>query len=124
MGSTCLSVAPILRCAPLNQLQNIVLIIPVGLEVLLATSLVYFNWGFGRYVMEQSVVIRVSKTIFFYRRYLLLTAEGWIYFTLALFELVSNVLPSIRNNVSLFRAFDVFIGSYNFWTRIEHVLKS
>jgi len=46
------------------------------------------------------------------RRHLLLTAEGWLYFVLALVELLSNLIPAVRGNISIFRALDVGIGEF------------
>ncbi|KAF9521771.1 hypothetical protein CPB83DRAFT_887841 [Crepidotus variabilis] len=95
MGSICLSAAPILRCASLDNIQNVALIIPASLEVIASTTLVYLNWGSGK-------------------RHLLLTAEGWMYFVLALLELLSFIVPSIRDNLSVFRTLDSAIGIASF----------
>ncbi|KAJ3505516.1 hypothetical protein NLJ89_g7374 [Agrocybe chaxingu] len=95
MGSICLSSASILRCASLTRLHNILLIIPTILELIFATALIFIKWGSGR-------------------RHLLLSAEGWIYFILALVELLSDVLPAVRDDLPLFRAFDVGIGVASF----------
>ncbi|KAF8960898.1 hypothetical protein BDZ97DRAFT_1921786 [Flammula alnicola] len=95
MGSICLSSASILRCASLTQLQNILLIIPTALEVIFSTSLIFVNWKGGR-------------------RHLLLTAEGWIYLALSVIGLLSNILPGVRDNLSVFRAFDLGIGVASF----------
>jgi hypothetical protein len=52
-----------------------------------------------------------NKTVFISRQHLLLVAEGWIYFTLALLELLS-VVPSLSiDNVNRFRLFDIGIGT-------------
>ncbi|KAF8153071.1 hypothetical protein B0H34DRAFT_800323 [Crassisporium funariophilum] len=95
MGSICLSSASILRCASLTKIQNIVLIIPTALEVIFSTSLVIINRDGGR-------------------RQLLLTAEGLFYLTLTLVELFSQILPAVRENLTLFRAFDLAIGVTSF----------
>ncbi|KAJ7681231.1 hypothetical protein B0H14DRAFT_3908209 [Mycena olivaceomarginata] len=73
MGSLCFSTASILRCESFTALESQLLIIPTAVELLFATSLIYANWGKGR-------------------RHLLLTAEGWSYFALALLDIVDTVL--------------------------------
>ncbi|PPQ92199.1 hypothetical protein CVT25_008973 [Psilocybe cyanescens] len=93
MGSICLSSASILRCTPITQLhENILLVIPTALEVIFSTSLIFAKWGQGR-------------------RHLLLTAEGWTYLILTVIELLSNVVPAVRSNLSLFRGLDLGIDS-------------
>jgi len=53
-----------------------------------------------------------DANMIFIRRYLLLTAEGWIYLTLSGIELLSDVLPAVRDNLGLFRAFYLGIGAF------------
>ncbi|KAF9045529.1 hypothetical protein BJ165DRAFT_1477986 [Panaeolus papilionaceus] len=95
MGSVCLSSASTLRCASLSKIENVILVVPPALEVIFSTSLIFMKWGSGR-------------------RYLLLTAEGWVYLLLALMELVANIVPAVRDNLSLFRNFDRGIGVTSF----------
>ncbi|KDR77146.1 hypothetical protein GALMADRAFT_210272 [Galerina marginata CBS 339.88] len=95
MGSICLSSAPILRCASLTQLENILLVIPTALEVIFTSSLIFAKWGRGR-------------------KHLLITAEGWTYFVLVMVELLSGIVPPLQNNLSLFRALDLGIGVASF----------
>ncbi|KAF9485602.1 hypothetical protein BDN70DRAFT_532654 [Pholiota conissans] len=95
MGSICLSSASILRCTTLSEIQSIILIIPTALEVIFSTSLIFVNWKGGK-------------------RHLLLTAEGWVYFILSAIELVFDIIPGARDNLSLFRASDVGIGVASF----------
>ena len=47
-----------------------------------------------------------------FRRYLLLTAEGWIFLILSGIELISDVVPAVRDNLSLFRGFDLGLGTF------------
>ena len=46
------------------------------------------------------------------RKYLLLTAEGWIYLILSGIELFSDVVPAVRDNLGLFRGFDLGLGAF------------
>ena len=55
-------------------------------------------------------VIGYADVIF--RRYLLLTAEGWIYLILSGIELFSDVVPAVRDNLTLFRGFDLGLGTF------------
>jgi hypothetical protein len=57
-----------------------------------------------------NIIAYDADTIF--RRYLLLTAEGWIYLILSGIELLSDVVPAVRDNLSLFRGFDVGLGAF------------
>jgi hypothetical protein len=93
MGSLCFSTASILRCESFTALESQLLIIPTAVELLFATSLIYANWGKGR-------------------RHLLLTAEGWSYFALALLELLSHNIPAVRDSVSVFSIVDTVLGAW------------
>ncbi|KAK7042162.1 hypothetical protein R3P38DRAFT_2888873 [Favolaschia claudopus] len=95
MGSLCLSSASILRCEHFSALQSQLLIIPTALELIFSTTLILTNWGTGR-------------------RHLLLTAEGWSYFALALLELLSHNLPAVRDSVTVFRTVDIVLGATSF----------
>lgn len=95
MGSICLSSASILRCDSLTRNQNIYLIIPTALEVIFSTSLVLINRGPGK-------------------RNLLLTAEGLFFLLLVVLELLSQILPAVRGNLHLFKAFDLIIAIASF----------
>ncbi|KAJ7321861.1 hypothetical protein DFH08DRAFT_356386 [Mycena albidolilacea] len=95
MGSLCFSTASILRCESFTALESQLLIIPTAVELLFATSLIYANWGKGR-------------------RHLLLTAEGWSYFALALLELLSHNIPAVRDSVSVFSIVDTVLGAASF----------
>ncbi|KAJ3492911.1 hypothetical protein NMY22_g20282 [Coprinellus aureogranulatus] len=46
------------------------------------------------------------------RRHLLLTAEGWVYLLLSVFELLTHVLDSAQSNVDAFAGFDVTVGAF------------
>lgn len=95
MGSLCLSAVPILRCESFTRLQSQVLIIPTALEVIFSTTLIFTNWYSGR-------------------RFLLITAEGWIYFALALLDLLSHTIPAVRDSLGIFRIIDITIGTFLF----------
>ncbi|RDB28283.1 hypothetical protein Hypma_001413 [Hypsizygus marmoreus] len=95
MGSLCLSTASILRCESFSRLQVILIIVPTALEVILSTSLIFTNWGTGR-------------------THLWLTAEGWIYFALALLEMFSHILPAVRDNPEIFKALDTVLAATSF----------
>ncbi|KAF7292495.1 hypothetical protein MKEN_01473800 [Mycena kentingensis (nom. inval.)] len=95
MGSLCFSNPSILRCASFTTLENQLLIIPTALELLFASALIFTNRGNGW-------------------RHLLLTAEGWSYFALALLELLSHTLPAVRDSVSVFSVVDIILGATSF----------
>ncbi|KAJ7236853.1 hypothetical protein B0H12DRAFT_122139 [Mycena haematopus] len=95
MGSLCFSSASILRCESFTSLQSQLLIIPTALELIFSTALVFTNWGTGR-------------------RHLLLTAEGWSYFALALLELLSHNIPAVRDSVTVFSIVDIVLGATSF----------
>ncbi|KAF5391315.1 hypothetical protein D9757_002082 [Collybiopsis confluens] len=91
MGTLCLSQASILRCESLTQIQDIALFIPTCVEVLFASSLIFRTWRSNRML-------------------LFLTLEGWVYFALALLELLSHILPAVRDNLGVFKAIDIALG--------------
>ncbi|KAJ7121108.1 hypothetical protein C8R44DRAFT_981935 [Mycena epipterygia] len=95
MGSLCFSSASILRCESFTSFQSQILIIPTALELIFSTTLIITNWGTGW-------------------RHLLLTAEGWSYFALALLELLSHTIPAVRDSVSVFTIVDIVLGATSF----------
>ncbi|KAJ7216372.1 hypothetical protein GGX14DRAFT_604502, partial [Mycena pura] len=95
MGSLCFSSATILRCESFTSLESQLLIIPTALELIFSTTLIITNWGNGW-------------------RHLLLTAEGWSYFALALLELLSHNIPAVRDSVSVFSIVDIVLGATSF----------
>jgi hypothetical protein len=48
MGSVCLSLAPTLRCVGLSRIEEIVALIPAGLEVIFSLGLVFAGREAGR----------------------------------------------------------------------------
>lgn len=68
-----------------------VLVIPSAVEIIFSTSLIFTKRGAGR-------------------RHLLLTVEGWSYLTLAIFDLISHMLPAARDNLRTFETMDVIVG--------------
>ncbi|KAF9011990.1 hypothetical protein BDQ17DRAFT_1345254 [Cyathus striatus] len=89
--SLCFSSASILRCSPLNQVENGVLIIPTALEILFTTSLLFIIKDGGWH-------------------HLFLTIETWLYLVLAMLEVISHVLPAARDSVQITKGFDLAIG--------------
>lgn len=47
-----------------------------------------------------------------FRRHLWITAEGWIYFGLALVEMLSHILPAARGGAEVFKVIDTVIGEF------------
>ncbi|TFK67610.1 hypothetical protein BDN72DRAFT_960853 [Pluteus cervinus] len=92
MGSICLSVPSILRCESFTSLQNQVLFIPSGVEVIVTSALL-----FSRHQSN--------------RRHYLLVLEGWAYFALALLELLSHILPAAREDPNVFRIMDTVLAA-------------
>lgn len=92
MGSICLSLAPNLRCQELTLQESIGLVVPPALEVIFCVGLI---------VVKRGVGLRTEY---------LLSAEGIIYFFLALLDLLAHRLPSITSSLSRFKALDIFIG--------------
>ncbi|EPQ51754.1 hypothetical protein GLOTRDRAFT_132572 [Gloeophyllum trabeum ATCC 11539] len=103
MTGYCLSLAPILRCESLTRIESEVLIIPTALELLFSFSLVIINWGKGR-------------------RSFLLAAEGWVYFSLALIDLLAHIFPATRNSFNVFRILDIVVGAASFLPILFYVL--
>ncbi|KAL0946281.1 hypothetical protein HGRIS_012532 [Hohenbuehelia grisea] len=95
MASLCFSAASTLRCASFTLLQYKLLIIPPAIELIFATSLIVTNWGRGW-------------------RHLLLTAEGWIYFALALVDLLSHLFPAAQDDLTTFRTLDLVLAATSF----------
>jgi hypothetical protein len=113
MGSLCFSSASILRCESFTSFQSQILIIPTALELIFSTTLVITNWGTGWSVVRIAGGTGTRDLLFlnFFRRHLLLTAEGWSYFGLALLELLSHNIPAVRDNVSVFSIVDIVLGA-------------
>ncbi|TFK52970.1 hypothetical protein OE88DRAFT_1656687 [Heliocybe sulcata] len=103
MTGFCLSLAPILRCESLTRIESEVLIIPPALELMFSVSLVFMNWG-------------KSRTSF------LLAAEGLVFFSLALIDLLAHIFPATRNSLDVFRILDIFIGAASFIPILCYVL--
>ena len=94
MGSlTCLSSAPNLRCESFSRLQSELLIIPPAIEVIFSVSLVFANW-------------KSSGS----KRHYLLSAEGVVYFFLALLDMLVHIIPAVTDSLRIFSVLDIFIG--------------
>lgn len=106
MGSlTCLSSAPNLRCESLSRIQSELLIIPPALEVIFSVALVFAKWNSSG-----------SK------RHYLLSAEGVVYFALALLDLLAHIIPAVSHSVSIFNILDIFIGPPHPFFFVPHKL--
>ncbi|TRM67626.1 hypothetical protein BD626DRAFT_103641 [Schizophyllum amplum] len=92
MGYICLSSPTVLRCQSFTTVQSVVLVIPAGLEALVASWTVYANWGLG------------------HRKHMLLAAEGCVYLALALLDMITHLLPAIRDDIRAFRVVDTIVG--------------
>lgn len=68
------------------------LIIPPVIEVIFCASLILGKRGSSS------------------KRHLLLVAEGWGYFSLALFDMLLHITPAARNSLDSFNILDIFIG--------------
>jgi hypothetical protein len=48
MGTVCLSLAPTLRCVGLTRIEEVIALIPAGLEVIFSLGLVFAGRNAGR----------------------------------------------------------------------------
>ncbi|KAI9056412.1 hypothetical protein FKP32DRAFT_1586196 [Trametes sanguinea] len=96
MGEICLSVAPILRCQSLTRLEAGVLLLPPGFEVLFACALLWAK--------------RASAD----KKHVLLASEIYVYFFLAVLDLLTHTLPSVGSSLDSFRSLDIAIGVGSF----------
>lgn len=110
-AATCLSAVPVLRCLSFTTIQSIVLLIPTALELIFTTVLLVANWRSGRCVAKKSNLIGLSSHLTS-RRFFLLTAEGWVYFSLALLDMLSHVVPAVRDSLTSFRIVDIVVGAF------------
>lgn len=63
------------------------------------------------YLDETSSYLRQWQcTNHYRRRHILLAAEGWIFFSLALVDMLSHILPIARNSMQVFRILDIAVG--------------
>ncbi|KAI0089420.1 hypothetical protein BDY19DRAFT_993028 [Irpex rosettiformis] len=90
MTATCLSVAPNLRCQTLTQLESSLVIIPPVLEIIFCIGLCIVKRGQDR-------------------KHLLLAGDGFLYFVLALFDVLAHVV--VEDSYTAFKAFDITIGA-------------
>jgi len=110
---SCISLASSLRCYYTGQSTEIhhsLLIIPVVLELIFSTFLVFICWHSGRQVDSFLWFLFIRWTYLRYRRHFLLVAEGWIIFLLSLVEVFLYILPAVRESIPIFRALDESIG--------------
>ncbi|KAH9928006.1 uncharacterized protein BXZ73DRAFT_48551 [Epithele typhae] len=91
MGEICLSVAPILRCQSLTRLEAGIFLLPPGLEIIFAIVLLL-----GRGSADKKNV--------------LLSSEVFVYFLLAILDLLTHAIPNIGTSLESFKALDIIIG--------------
>ncbi|KAJ3976033.1 hypothetical protein EV361DRAFT_817327 [Lentinula raphanica] len=103
MGTLCLSQALILRCESLTEIESIALFIPTAVEFLFASSLLFKTRGNSR-------------------KHLFLTFEGWVYFALALLELLSHIVPAVRDDLAVFRAVDIVLGALSSFPLLLYII--
>ncbi|KAH9885285.1 hypothetical protein C8Q73DRAFT_718283 [Cubamyces lactineus] len=96
MGEICLSVAPILRCQSLTRLEAGILLLPPGLEILFACALLWAK--------------RASAD----KKHVFLASEIYVYFALAILDLLTHTLPSLGSSLDSFRSLDIVIGVGSF----------
>ncbi|KIY67546.1 hypothetical protein CYLTODRAFT_454361 [Cylindrobasidium torrendii FP15055 ss-10] len=93
MGSVCLSAASILRCSPLSWTENIVIIVPPAVQLLISFLVIRTH---GRNGSKYSH---------------LLIIESCISLLLAILDLVSHTLPAVRDVLPTFTALDIALGA-------------
>ncbi|KAI0703055.1 hypothetical protein BC835DRAFT_1303289 [Cytidiella melzeri] len=94
MTAICLSLAPNLRCQTLTHLESSLVLIPPALEILFCVSLCIIKRGTDR-------------------KHLLLAGDGFLYFLLALLDMLAHVLTVVDNSFSAFKALDLIIGAFS-----------
>jgi hypothetical protein len=114
MGSTglCLSDASILRCESFTLIQSEVLIAPVGLALIFSLALIFTNRYTSRLAFFFSTMTTRAHPLD--RRFLLITVEGLTYFCLSLLDLLSHLLPAVRDNLSIFQTVDLVLAATSF----------
>ncbi|KAI0292046.1 hypothetical protein B0F90DRAFT_1773235 [Multifurca ochricompacta] len=95
MGTVCLSLVPNLRCVGLSHKEEVISIVPVGLEVVFSLGLVFAGRDAGRI------------------RYIL-AAEGPFYLLLVLSSYLSHAAPVFQTSLLNYKALDITIGSLSF----------
>ena len=112
MGSTCLSLVPVLRCIGLTRLESGILLIPPGLELIFSLGLIVAGRGQGRCVVVLRDISGPMKlTLMTSRRYLL-AAEGIFYMFLAVLDVLTHEIPMFSSSLSSFKSLDIFIGAH------------
>lgn len=110
MGSTCLSLVPVLRCIGLTRLESGLLLIPAGLELIFSLGLIVAGRGQGRCVPTLQYLKEAVLTTCISRRYLL-AAEGIIYMFLAVLDVLMHEIPTFSSSFSSFKVLDIFVGA-------------
>ncbi|KAI0356974.1 hypothetical protein OH77DRAFT_1495220 [Trametes cingulata] len=96
MGEICLSVAPNLRCQSLTGLEAGILLLPPGLEVFFACVLLWIK--------------RASAD----KKHVFLASEIYVYFLLAVLDILAHRVPSVASSLDSFRSLDIVIGAGSF----------
>lgn len=93
MGSICLSLVPILRCASFAVVQSSILLIPSSCLVPFCVALLVSQWN--------------SSDV----KHLLLAAESLIYFSWTMIDLLLHVVPAAKSSLHVFKGLDIILGS-------------
>ncbi|KAI5120539.1 hypothetical protein M0805_004547 [Coniferiporia weirii] len=96
MSSDCLSEATIVRCEALSKLDNGIIFIPAVLQALLLAIITVVYWRSGK------------------RKHLWVLADSCAFYTIALLDLLSHLIPEARTNLQVFKIFDFIIGILSF----------
>ncbi|KAH9955429.1 hypothetical protein BC827DRAFT_1271745 [Russula dissimulans] len=95
VGTVCLSPAPGLRCVGLSLTEEVITLVPVGLEVIFSLGLIFAGRDAGR--------IRF-----------ILAAEGPIYLLLTVLGLLGRVVPIFQTSLRAHKILDISIGAASF----------
>ncbi|RPD75995.1 hypothetical protein L226DRAFT_570212 [Lentinus tigrinus ALCF2SS1-7] len=95
MGEICLSLAPILRCQSLTRLEAGILLLPTGFEIIFAIVLLWVKRGSDK-------------------KHVFLASEVFVYFLLAVLDLLTHTIPTIGNSLDSFKSLDIIIGVASF----------
>lgn len=89
MPTICVSLTPILRCVGLTKLETAIILIPPGLGVIFALSLIAIKRG---------------------RKPLILAFEGITYMLVAALDFASHFAPQLISSGKIFKAIDITVG--------------
>jgi hypothetical protein len=95
MSAICLSLVTNLRCESLPQFEQIILLIPPVLELLVSIGLIVSRWNNGK-------------------RHLVLAAEGFAFLVLAVLDFLAHLLPQAQSHLEVFKVLDIIVGEFGF----------